>query len=417
MRKLWLALLLLAAWPASAQLVILPNGGGGGGGGGTVTSLTAASNSCAVLTPTPITGTGTIGIGYPARVLTAPTDTVLAADNCKYLQGGASAVALSLPQAGSAGFGDGFLIDIEVPNGGAAISITALGGSTINNNGTSLTVSANQGCGLRSNGTNWDLVACTAVAPAGVLASAFPSFMGGLTGSNDVSTPNTVIDVASGAAMSDDATQMMVLASAFTKTTGSWAVGTGNGCLDTGAVANSTWYHLFVIERTDTLVVDLLCSTSASSPTMPASYTKKRRAFSFKTNGSAQIIAFTQIGTWFYWATATLDVNAVTITTSAALQTLNVPSGVKVQPLCRWSISNATGAGALLTSPDETDVAPATGLAFSSTPGWDKDVFGVGAGEANGNCSLLTTNASGQVRARASAASTSLSIATRGWIE
>ena len=32
----------------------------------------------------------------------------------------------------------------------------------------------------------------------------------------------------------------MVLGSAYTKTTSSWAVGSGNGALDTGAIANNT---------------------------------------------------------------------------------------------------------------------------------------------------------------------------------
>ena len=44
----------------------------------------------------------------------------------------------------------------------------------------------------------------------------------------------------------------MTLAAAISKTTSAWAVGTGNGALDTGTIANSTWYHVYVIERTDT---------------------------------------------------------------------------------------------------------------------------------------------------------------------
>ena len=49
----------------------------------------------------------------------------------------------------------------------------------------------------------------------------------------------------------------MLLASAYTKTTGSWAVGSGNGGLDTGTITNSTWYHVFLMQRPDTEVVDI----------------------------------------------------------------------------------------------------------------------------------------------------------------
>src|SRR6185312_5571759 len=43
----------------------------------------------------------------------------------------------------------------------------------------------------------------------------------------------------------------MVLSPAYTKTTGSWAVGSTQGALDTGTIANSTWYHVWLIQRSD----------------------------------------------------------------------------------------------------------------------------------------------------------------------
>jgi hypothetical protein len=79
--------------------------------------------------------------------------------------------------------------------------------------------------------------------------------------------------IAAGAANDTASGGMMTLASAYTKTTSSWVVGTGNGALDTGAIANSTWYHVYLIKRIDTGVVDILISGSATSPTMPTGYT------------------------------------------------------------------------------------------------------------------------------------------------
>jgi len=69
----------------------------------------------------------------------------------------------------------------------------------------------------------------------------------------------------------------MVLSSAITKRLdAAWAVGSGNGGLDTGTIANTT-YHVWLIQRSDTGVVDALFSTSLTSPTMPTNYDRKRR--------------------------------------------------------------------------------------------------------------------------------------------
>lgn len=258
------------------------------------------------------------------------------------------------------------------------------------------------------NGSSWTVVGSGS---GGVTPGAF----GGLTLSNDGGSPNTVIDIAAGGAASDDNSVLMTTA-AVTKTTGSWVVGSGNGCLDTGAIANSTWYHVFLIERPDTAVIDELCSTSATAPTMPTNYTLKRRIGSFKTDGSANIVPFTQVGSTYYWATPTLDVTTTTLGTTAGFQTLNVPTGVQVSPLCNVSIATGSPPVSLyLTSSDETDLATTTTTPFSAAPGYSYLSATATGAPSNAACPFLTTNTSGQVRARASGANTSVSIITRGW--
>lgn len=143
-------------------------------------------------------------------------------------------------------------------------------------------------------------------------------YLGGLTMSNDGTNPNTVIDTSAGVANADDATTLMTLP-AFTKNANAaWAAGSGNGCLDSGsALVANTWYHLFVIARVDTGVVDELCSTSATSPAFPAGYTKKRRIGSFETDANAHILGFSQVGDKFMWATPVQDVNLTVPDTTA----------------------------------------------------------------------------------------------------
>lgn len=93
------------------------------------------------------------------------------------------------------------------------------------------------------------------------------NYIGGLVVSNDIGTPNTVIDVAAGVACSDDATVLLKLPTFTKNCSAAWAVGSGNGALDAGNLTAATWYHVYVIARTDTGVVDVLISEAPPSLT------------------------------------------------------------------------------------------------------------------------------------------------------
>lgn len=151
----------------------------------------------------------------------------------------------------------------------------------------------------------------------------------------------------------------MVLASAYTKTTSAWAVGTGNGGIDTGAIANATWYHVWLIQRADTGVVDILFSLSATSPTLPANYTRKRRIGSMKTDGSAHWKAFVQYGDEFIWTGTLPQMGPTPITGSRVLTALDVPTGVsvvaKIRGIYQDAVANPGGSALLMQCPDETD--------------------------------------------------------------
>ena len=252
-------------------------------------------------------------------------------------------------------------------------------------------------------------------------ASYFPMFLGGLTLANDSGTPNTVIDVAAGAAASDDGTVMMKLG-AFTKNmNAAWAAGSGNGCLDTGSsLGAGLSYFILEIERPDTGGVDVLCSAQAAggtSVTLPSNYTKKRRIGSVQTDGSSHILAFTQVGNIFYLATQVLAKNDTSLSTTRVLETLaGMPLGVQTIPLCRYSVAG-TGNAVLLTSSDETDVAPSAATPMTAAPGFDQLDTTLTSGVQNTACPMLTTNTSGQIGARATASSTTLSVVLRGWID
>lgn len=100
----------------------------------------------------------------------------------------------------------------------------------------------------------------------------------GLALSNNASDAANDIDITSGKSAADTSPfSLMVLNSAITKRIDAlWAVGSGNGGLDTGGVSASGTYYIWLIQRSDTGVTDALFSLSNTAPTMPSGYDRKR---------------------------------------------------------------------------------------------------------------------------------------------
>lgn len=82
----------------------------------------------------------------------------------------------------------------------------------------------------------------------------------------------------------------------------------GAGGLDTGAEANATFYHVYVIKNPSSGAVSSLLSTSSTSPTLPSGYTRFRRVGCFQNGGNGDIVPFMCVGvqrtrTYEVWAT------------------------------------------------------------------------------------------------------------------
>lgn len=179
----------------------------------------------------------------------------------------------------------------------------------------------------------------------------------GLTLSNNVSDATNDIDIAAGEAASDGTTAyLMALAASLTKRLdAAWAVGTNQGGLDTGSKASSTTYFVWLIQRSDTGVVDALFSTSSTSPTMPTNYDRKRLIGVVMTDGSSAIRPFTMNpGDDYTWTTPVADVVNFLMGTVAGFMALTVPSGVKVRAKISTSFTSPTVTNqALISSPDQ----------------------------------------------------------------
>lgn len=238
-------------------------------------------------------------------------------------------------------------------------------------------------------------------------------YLAGLTMSNDVST--SVIDTTVGVATSDDAMALMTLPTTFAKNVSTpWSPGNGSsfGCLDTGNLQASQWYHLYVIARIDsTPAVDELCVWAGSpSPTMPANYTKKRRIGSFKTDGSSHVLAFKQQGDEFIWGAPVVDVSGATIGASSTQFALaSVPSGVIVWAKGRTIMGNASNVWYGLLAPnDDTSI--------SAAPGGNENLNGAAGVYTTGDFTLRADTAQ-HIRASSNVASTIFFWITYGWID
>lgn len=234
----------------------------------------------------------------------------------------------------------------------------------------------------------------------------------GLTLSNNAVDATNDIDIAAGSCVSDDGTTVMNLTAITKRLDAAWAVGTGNGGLDTGAIANGT-YWLWVINRTDTNVTDVLFSASATAPTMPTSYTKKKLIGAILRE-SAAIVLFDQAGMKFMRRTPSVDVDAQNPGTSAVTRTLKVPTGLAVLADITVAIfpgtNNVSGYVSSLVSSDLASQGALTSpltlpATTSADAGWSFSPYQV------------LTNTAGQVRSRisASGANDRLGITTYGW--
>ena len=249
-----------------------------------------------------------------------------------------------------------------------------------------------------------------------------PGELYGLTLSNNGSDAVNDIDIAAGTAANHSNTVRMVLASAITKRIdASWAVGTNQGGLDgtesvAGTPDTSTWYHMYLIMRADTGVVDAIFSENASAPTLPTNYTHYRLIGSVYNTSGGDIRAFTQYGRRFYWNTLVADVSANTLGTSAVTRTLSVPTGRVVRAIVQVINGNAAGAGSisymLITPLATTDETPS--ITLNDTGG---TINAAGGSRTISSEKTVDTNTSAQVRSRASVSSVdvSLTINTRGW--
>lgn len=181
----------------------------------------------------------------------------------------------------------------------------------------------------------------TLVAPdlSGTIQVLLFNYLGGLGTSNNSGTPNSKIDIAPGQCADDTNSAMLVSKTTLTINFGV----TGANGLDTGSLANTTWYHTFIIGKADGTVAGF--ASTSLAPTLPSGYTLQRRLGSVRTDGSAHIRAYTQVGDLFQWTIPAADYSGAAAAASQTLTLANVPTGVQVEAMLHMAVAQATGTG------------------------------------------------------------------------
>jgi hypothetical protein len=159
----------------------------------------------------------------------------------------------------------------------------------------------------------------TRISSSQIKAAAIKTLFKNVVIFNNSGAPNSKVDVDSCKVGSDDGTYIF---DTLTSKTVDMAA-SGAGGLDTGSEAANTWYYVWLIFNPSNGNAYGMFSASASSPTMPSGYTKKRLVGCVRNNASSNFLQFRQIDrTYMYTFTQT----AVTGGTATSWTSVNLSS-------------------------------------------------------------------------------------------
>lgn len=384
---------------------------------------------------------GSIGSSGAVDEITTNT-TITLADATKILAVDATSGNITITLLAAATAGDGFEITVKKTDASAnTVTIDGNGAETIEGETTLVLTEQWQAVTIRSDASNW-LRGALSVQPtaSSLIGTDSSGNLDSITiAGNDLTFAGSVItgnlpwahlvglglsngtdadhdiDVAIGECRSaaDDAD--IILTARTKQLDATWVTGTAQGGLSSSltAPANNTWYHVHAILVGGTADVGFDTSLTAANLVTDHSATTYRRLGSVLTDGSANIIAFLQVGDEFQWDAPQADIDVLNPGTSAVLRTLSTPLGVKTSAKFVANVESETGVAngsTIFSDPDTTDTAASTGNMVGI----------VNLNSANGGLQMeVMTDTSSQIRTRATASGTNtgLEIHTFGWTD
>ena len=121
-----------------------------------------------------------------------------------------------------------------------------------------------------------------------------PGFIKGFEPAQEAGDPDHDIEFQKGWCRDRGNAENIVLSSSIIKWINStWSVGSNVGGMQSGSsIPTNGTIHAYVIKRTDTGVVDVLYVPEGDAISLPTNYDRYRRIFSFRTDGSGNIVDF-----------------------------------------------------------------------------------------------------------------------------
>lgn len=256
-----------------------------------------------------------------------------------------------------------------------------------------------------------DTATGNAIFKASAAATLPANYITGLTLSNDTDSDHDIA-IATGSARDSSNTYTMDLTSILTKQIdATWAAGDDAGGLFSGTVAVDTWYHVFLIRKDSDGSIDAGFDTSVTAANIPTGYTAYKWIGAVLTDGSANILPFTQSAQYpnrVSWVTRVQDLSDTTMATSQTNVTLSVPPDIELLALCSLYMQAGITASAYFYNNGDSG----TGEPTNSTDA----VVSAGGNYASVNFERVT-NTSSQISYKGSTASaiSNFRINTLGW--
>lgn len=240
------------------------------------------------------------------------------------------------------------------------------------------------------------------------------AYIAGLTLSNNGTDADHDINIAAGSCRNAANTADITLGAFVKQIDATWSAGSAAGGLASSltAPAANTWYHVFAIIVGGTADAGFDTSITGANLIADHTATSVRRIGSVLTNGTANIIAFLQVGDDVYWDVHPSDVDGGSAATTGTDVVLSVPIGLRVTAKFN---ANAGGAAASIAFYPKglTGATPGLGAA---PPIGQAGIPGQAGGGSHDAVECITDTAA-TVKAFSSASIADMNISTVGWAD
>jgi hypothetical protein len=151
-----------------------------------------------------------------------------------------------------------------------------------------------------------------------------------------------ILEISAGVAFSDDATTVMQLLTAVNLD----LTTVGANGRDQGVLSSSSWYYLYVIKNVTSGAVATLASLSATAPTLPSGYTKRRRIGVCRVTAASDILNAVVSGkgtSRAYYYVESFDTTLRILSAGTAIVWTDVSAGTLIPPTSRMGCFQCMG--------------------------------------------------------------------------